>query len=108
MSHPGAVRVLCLASRDGAAPPGLLILRVWAFPPIPREREREQGLVRAEPGPVLGRHHLETNSAPTEGKDAAGKCRSREGVVGAGEVWDPKEGTPHAPETTWFGLLRYS
>lgn len=40
MSHPGAVRVLCLVSRDGAAPPGLVILRVLAFPPISREREK--------------------------------------------------------------------
>lgn len=43
MSHPGAVRVLCLASRDGAAPPELLIFGVSAFPPSP-EGEREGGV----------------------------------------------------------------
>lgn len=111
MSHPRAVRVLCSASGDGAAPPGLLILRVSAFPPPDPEGEREGGLGRAEPGPVSGRHRLEANSAPTEGKDfpGMGKSSSREGVVGAGEVWDPKEeGTLHAPGTPRFGLLRDS
>lgn len=42
-----------------------------SFPPKP-EGEREGVLVRDEPGPVLGRHHLEAYSAPTEGKDFPG------------------------------------
>lgn len=81
MSHPGAVRVLCSASGDGAAPPGLLILRVSAFPPPDPEGEREGGLGRAEPGPVSGRHRLEANSAPTEGKDFPGMGKAAPGKV---------------------------
>lgn len=81
MSHPGAMCVLCLASRDGAAPPGLLILGVSAFPPPTPEGEREGGLGRAEPGPVLGRCCLEADSAPTEGKDFPGMGRAAPGKV---------------------------
>lgn len=55
MSQLGAVRVLCLVSRDGAALPELLILRVLAFPPRHPKGEREGGLVRAEPGSLLRR-----------------------------------------------------
>lgn len=43
MSQPRAVRVLCLVSRDGAAPPELLILRVLAFPPCHPEGEKGRG-----------------------------------------------------------------
>lgn len=43
MSQLGAVRVLCLVSRDGAALPELLILRVLAFPPPPSQGRERRG-----------------------------------------------------------------
>lgn len=41
-----------------------------SLPSPSQKREREGGLIRAES--VLGRHRLEGNSAPTEGKDLLG------------------------------------
>lgn len=83
MSHPGAVRVLCLASRDGAAPPGLLILRVSAFPLIPRERGKgvwkELSLAQFWGGTTLS--SICANSARTEGKDFPGMGKAAPGKV---------------------------
>lgn len=79
MSHPGAVRVLCSASGDGAAPPGLLILTVSAFPPLIL-RERGKG-VWEEPSLARFRGGTEANSAPTEGKDFPGMGKAAPGKV---------------------------
>lgn len=53
--------------------------RGLSLPPDP-EAEREKG-VRAEPGPVWGRHRLEAHSAPTEGKDFPGMGNAAPGKV---------------------------
>lgn len=84
MSHPGAVRVLCSASGDGAAPPGLLILTVSAFPPlILRERGKgvweEPSLARFRGGTALRQTPLQQKVRTFQAweKQLQGRCRGR-------------------------------
>lgn len=88
------MRVLCLASRDGGAPEGLLSVRVSAFPPSSRggeERRPEESRAwprfgEAPPRRAFGQTLLPQKVRFFSGREEGG---SGAGVAGAGEAQDP-------------------